>query len=175
MISSSTQQTKKIAADLAQTLRGGEVIFLDGELGSGKTTFVQGLAEALGAKTGARSSSFTIMNIYPISQTIPPARGGIKGGGSILWQLPRLIIIDGGEGQVHRVVEVMQQMGVVIPVIGIAKGFDRKQDRLVFDKNDQELARIAGRGKELFQKARDEAHRFAVQYHRQLRSKALLH
>ena len=87
--------------------------------------------------------------------------------------MPRLIIIDGGEGQVHRVVDVMQQMGVVIPVIGIAKGFDRKQDRLVFDKHDQELARVAGCGKELFKKARDEAHRFAVQYHRQLRSQAL--
>jgi len=58
-------------------------------------------------------------------------------------------------------------------VMGIAKGFDRKQDRLVFDRTDAELQRVAKRGKELFQRARDEAHRFAVRYHRTLRSKRL--
>ncbi len=88
------------------------------------------------------------------------------------WALPEVMIIDGGKGQVNRVKEVMKEPGVRVPVIGIAKGFDRKQDRLVFDRHDLELARVAAAGKEVFQRARDEAHRFAVKYHRTLRSKA---
>jgi len=88
------------------------------------------------------------------------------------WPLPEVMIIDGGLGQVNRVKEVMDELGVHVPVIGIAKGFDRKQDRLVFDRDDLELARVAAAGKEVFQKARDEAHRFAVKYHRQLRARA---
>ncbi len=87
------------------------------------------------------------------------------------WPLPQLLVIDGGEGQVNRVQEVLDELEVDLPIIGIAKGFDRKQDRLVFDRGNLELLRVAKRGKELFQRARDEAHRFAVQYHRKLRSK----
>jgi excinuclease UvrABC nuclease subunit len=65
----------------------------------------------------------------------------------------------------------MQEYGLNIPMIGIAKGFDRKQDRLVFDESNPELRRVAKAFKEVFQKARDEAHRFAGAYHRVLRSK----
>lgn len=87
------------------------------------------------------------------------------------WPLPQVMVIDGGEGQVARVEAVMEELGVRVPWIGIAKGFDRKQDRLVFDRTDPDLSRVAIAGKELFQKARDEAHRFAVAYHRVLRHK----
>ncbi|MBI2485249.1 GIY-YIG nuclease family protein [Candidatus Uhrbacteria bacterium] len=90
------------------------------------------------------------------------------------WPLPEVLVIDGGEGQVRTVVEEVGKIGKggkVPKVIGIAKGFDRKQDRLVFDHHDAELARVATRGKELFQRARDEAHRFAVAYHRKLRTR----
>ncbi len=87
------------------------------------------------------------------------------------WPLPQVMVIDGGEGQVARVEAVMEELGVQVPWIGIAKGFDRKQDRLVFNRTDADLSRAAIAGKELFQKARDEAHRFAVAYHRVLRHK----
>lgn len=65
MISNSTNETKKIAAAFAATLKGGEVVALEGEIGAGKTTFVQGLAAALGAEGLARSPTFTVMNVYP--------------------------------------------------------------------------------------------------------------
>ncbi|MDQ5952404.1 MAG: hypothetical protein QG626_532 [Patescibacteria group bacterium] len=87
------------------------------------------------------------------------------------WPLPDLLIIDGGEGQVNRVEQVLRELKLNIPVVGIAKGFDRKQDRLVFDKSNPELRRVASAFKEVFQKARDEAHRFAGAYHRTLRGK----
>jgi excinuclease ABC subunit C len=66
---------------------------------------------------------------------------------------------------------VLREFALDIPVIGIAKGFDRKQDRLVFDKSNREILEIAERGKEIFQRARNGAHRFAISYHRLLRSK----
>lgn len=87
------------------------------------------------------------------------------------WPKPDLFIIDGGEGQVNRVKAVMKELGIEIPTIGIAKGFDRKQDRLVYDETNAELRRIAESSKEILQRARDEAHRFAGAYHRVLRSK----
>lgn len=89
------------------------------------------------------------------------------------WELPQIMVIDGGLPQVNRVQEVLDELGVKISIIGIAKGFDRKQDRLVFDRTNEELVHVAIRGKELFQKARDEAHRFAVKYHRVLRGKSM--
>jgi len=90
------------------------------------------------------------------------------------WPLPEIMVIDGGKPQVNRVQDVMNEMGIQVPIIGIAKGFDRKQDRLIYDRGNLELQRVAKRGKELFQKARDEAHRFAVKYHRTLRTKRSL-
>lgn len=68
----SEQQTKQLAADFAKNFRGGEIIFLQGELGSGKTTFVRGVAEFFGFHEPVRSPSFTIVNRYPVS------RGRIK-------------------------------------------------------------------------------------------------
>lgn len=90
------------------------------------------------------------------------------------WPLPDVMIIDGGEGQVNRAKQVVKEMGFEIPLIGIAKGFDRKQDRLVYDRSNPELRRVAEAFKETFQKARDEAHRFAGVYHRVLRSRSSL-
>jgi len=103
----------------------------------------------------------------------PLTKGGANGGRDG-WPLPEIMVIDGGEGQVIAVRHIMEELGVEVPLIGIAKGFDRKQDRLVYDRGDLELARVANRGKELFQKARDESHRFAVRYHRELRGRKSL-
>lgn len=64
MISSSLEQTKQIAADLAATFKGGEVVALEGDLGAGKTTFAQGLCEALGIPSKVTSPTFAIMNVH---------------------------------------------------------------------------------------------------------------
>src|SRR3989338_9501575 len=67
MITTTPEQTKQIAADLAKTLQGGELILLEGDLGAGKTTFVQGLAAVLGVTESVRSPTFTIMQLYKIA------------------------------------------------------------------------------------------------------------
>jgi len=64
--STSIEQTKHVAADFAKQLNGGDVVFLEGDLGSGKTTFVQEVMEAFGYKEPVRSPTFSIMNRYKI-------------------------------------------------------------------------------------------------------------
>ena len=59
------QDTRDLAGRLAAVLEPGDVILLEGDLGSGKTTFTQGLAAALGVPDGVTSPTFTLMNIYP--------------------------------------------------------------------------------------------------------------
>ncbi len=63
-ISNSPADTKKIAADLAATLSGGEVIAFYGDLGMGKTCFVTGLADGLDFKGEVSSPTFAIINEY---------------------------------------------------------------------------------------------------------------
>jgi len=56
-----------------------------------------------------------------------------------------------------------------IPVIGIAKGPTRKKDEFVFDERSLELSFLARNYSHILKRVRDEAHRFAIKYHRQLR------
>ncbi|MFO7698082.1 MAG: excinuclease ABC subunit UvrC [Anaerolineae bacterium] len=83
--------------------------------------------------------------------------------------MPDLIILDGGKGQLSAVREVMETLGVDhIPTVGLAK-----QDEEIFTPGRPESIRLPGGSEALFlvQRIRDEAHRFAVTYHRQLRAK----
>ena len=92
------------------------------------------------------------------------------------WPKPDLIVIDGGWGQVNIVRAAVREfvtrsrvagdLVTEIPLVGIAKGFDRKQDRPIFDKDNLELGRVVENYKDLLLRVRDEAHRFAVAYHR---------
>jgi len=56
--------TQAVAAELAPLLQPGDVILLEGDLGAGKTTFVQGLGRALGVADAVTSPTFVLMNIY---------------------------------------------------------------------------------------------------------------
>ena len=63
-ISNSVEETLDIAKEFARGLKGGEVILLEGVLGSGKTVFVKGVAEVLKIDDIITSPSFSVMNIY---------------------------------------------------------------------------------------------------------------
>ncbi|MDQ5952187.1 MAG: tRNA threonylcarbamoyladenosine biosynthesis protein TsaE [Patescibacteria group bacterium] len=65
-ISYSAEDTQKLAAEFAKSLKGGEFISLIGDLGAGKTTFTRGLVEALGGTVRVKSPTFTVMNEYPV-------------------------------------------------------------------------------------------------------------
>jgi excinuclease ABC subunit C len=88
-------------------------------------------------------------------------------GESGSWPLPNLILIDGGTGQVHGAQKVLNEIGLNIPVVGIAKGAERKRNDLIGRKPE-------GVDLETLIKVRDEAHRFAISYHKKLRDKRFL-
>ena len=77
--SNSPLQTKKIASKILPKLKGKNIICLYGELGAGKTTFVQGLAKALGIKKRLTSPTFILLKEYKVASHQPPAtRMGIN-------------------------------------------------------------------------------------------------
>ena len=61
---SSREQTLALAADFARALKGGEIVFLRGPIGAGKTVFVKGVAAAMGLKSSPTSASFSLMKEY---------------------------------------------------------------------------------------------------------------
>jgi excinuclease ABC subunit C len=88
------------------------------------------------------------------------------------WTLPDLFLIDGGKGQISTVLQVQEELGTNVPVIGIAK----KQETLVYMENKTFKEVILPRtneGLKLVQRLRDEAHRFAQAYHHKLRIKKI--
>ena len=62
--SHSRQETLELARRFARMLKGGEIIFLSGPIGAGKTVFVKGVASALGLKSSPTSASFSLMKKY---------------------------------------------------------------------------------------------------------------
>lgn len=86
-------------------------------------------------------------------------------GGGHGWKAPDVIVMDGGIAQVNAAKTVMREFDLDIPLVGIAKGPDRKGEKLFFSGPESFLFPDV----ELIKKVRDEAHRFAVSYHRKLR------
>lgn len=89
---------------------------------------------------------------------------------------PDLIVIDGGLGQLSAAMEGLKQAGhSEIPVIGLAKARGEKEERIfVPGRKNPIMLSPSSPATHLLQRIRDEAHRFAVTYHRTLRGKALL-
>ena len=63
-ISDSPEQTRQIAADFAKTLKAGDVVLYEGNLGAGKTAFTKGIGEALEVEEAVTSPTFAIVNEY---------------------------------------------------------------------------------------------------------------
>ena len=83
------------------------------------------------------------------------------------WTLPDLILIDGGLAQANAAKKVVMRAGLRIPILGIAKGSERK-------RNDIIGAIPKGVTKDTLIRVRDEAHRFAIGYHKTLRRRRAL-
>jgi len=86
------------------------------------------------------------------------------------WDLPDLVIIDGGKGQLGAASQVMREMGVHhIPAVGLAKRFE---ELFVPDEDEPVVLPRGSEALYLVQRIRDEAHRFAITFHRQVRGKS---
>jgi excinuclease ABC subunit C len=84
------------------------------------------------------------------------------------WPKPSLIVVDGGKGQTSSVKEIIDSMGLSFPLVGLAK---REETIITSELNEIKLPRDS-HALQLIMQLRDEAHRFAITYHRKLRSKA---
>ena len=83
---------------------------------------------------------------------------------------PDLIMMDGGKGQVHIAEQVLQKVGIDIPVCGMVKDDNHRTRGIYF--HDRELPiDVSSEGFHLMTRIQDEVHRFAIEYHRSLRSK----
>ena len=73
-VSKSDKDTVKFGGKFARTLTGGEVVLLVGDLGAGKTTFVKGVAAALGVSKVVNSPTFVIMKVYKTKKGEKPIK-----------------------------------------------------------------------------------------------------
>lgn len=83
------------------------------------------------------------------------------------WEYPNLIIVDGGKGQISAACEVIDSLGISVPVIGLAK---REETLITSDFKEISLSKNSP-ALRLCMRIRDEAHRFALAYHKKLRTK----
>ena len=89
-------------------------------------------------------------------------------------RFPDVIMMDGGKGQVNVCLEVLSELGLSIPVCGMVKDDFHRTRGLYFNNEEIPIDRH-GEGFKLITRIQDEAHRFAIEYHRSLRSKSQVH
>lgn len=86
-------------------------------------------------------------------------------------RFPDLLMMDGGKGQVNIALSVLEELGISIPVCGMVKD-DNHRTRGLYFHNEEIAIDTHSEGFRLITRIQDEAHRFAIEYHRSLRSKA---
>lgn len=89
-------------------------------------------------------------------------------------KLPDLIMMDGGRGQVNIALKVLEKLGFSIPVCGMVKD-DNHRTRGLYFENVEIPIDTSSEGFKLITRIQDEAHRFAIEFHRSLRSKEQVH
>ncbi len=89
-------------------------------------------------------------------------------------RFPDLLMMDGGKGQVNIALDVLEKLDLHIPVCGMVKD-DRHRTRGLYYNNEEIPIDKDSEGFKLITRIQDEAHRFAIEYHRSLRSKGQVH
>jgi excinuclease ABC subunit C len=108
-------------------------------------------------------------DLEPGSGPVEGDRGGPRQTG---WALPDLVIVDGGKGQLSAAMGVMKELGLTdVPLAGLAKRFE---ELYVPGRSTPIQLPAKSQGLYLVQRIRDEAHRFAITYHRTVRGKKAL-
>ena len=89
-------------------------------------------------------------------------------------EFPDLILMDGGKGQVNVALEVLEKLGLSIPVCGMVKDDNHRTRGLYYNNTELPIDRDSECFR-LITRIQDEAHRFAITFHRQLRGKSQVH
>ena len=116
------------------------------------------------------------VEIPPVAEDEPPQPDAVGNEASPApgdtWDLPDLVIIDGGKGQLAAAALAMREMDMHhIPVVGLAKRFE---EIFVPDEDEPIVLPRGSEALDLVQRVRDEAHRFAITFHRQVRGKTAI-
>ncbi|MCR5610646.1 MAG: excinuclease ABC subunit UvrC [Clostridiales bacterium] len=140
---------------------GSMVVFIDGK--PDKTLY-----RRFRTKTAADGDDYAAMREH-LTRRFQRA----KEGDEKFSELPDLLILDGGRGQLNVALEVLDEFGLsYIPAIGLA---EKNEDIILPDKSDPVELPKSSSTLHLLQRIRDEAHRFAITYHRSMRSKTALY
>ncbi|MEM4755833.1 MAG: excinuclease ABC subunit UvrC [Candidatus Woesearchaeota archaeon] len=127
--------------------------------------FVNGKPNKSGYRRFAIKTVEGINDVASIAEVVKRRYGRLAAEGLAM---PDLVVIDGGKGQLRAAYDTLRMLGIMIPVISLAKQFEEiyvpgKPLPIRLDKKSMAL--------QLLQEIRDEAHRFALTYHRLLRKK----
>jgi len=154
---------------------GSLVVFMDGEPDKSqyrrfKIKTVEGVSDVAMIKEVLRRRLKRVQNSKRKAQSLVQSSKLKKSKDKVFENLPDLILVDGGKPQVGAVNEILEEFGLTIPVLGLAKRFER------IIKDDLSVIKLpkSSPALHLLQRIRDEAHRFALSYHRKLRSRGLM-
>ena len=102
------------------------------------------------------------------------AKNGMEEQFGSFTKFPDLLLMDGGRGQVNIALQVLEELDISIPVCGMVKDDNHRTRGLYFNNMELPIDRNS-EGFKLITRIQDEAHRFAITYHRSLRSKVQVH
>ena len=145
---------------------GSMVVFEDGRPRTGEYRRFR-IKEVVGANDFASHQEV-------LRRRFKRARSGEEGNEEELrWRLPDLVVIDGGKGQLSAAKEVLDELGYHdLAVVGLAK---EREEIFLPDRGEPVSLPTTSPALYLMQRLRDEAHRFAITYHRSLRARAATH
>jgi excinuclease ABC subunit C len=145
---------------------GSMVVFEDGRPRSGEYRRFR-IKEVIGANDFASHQEV-------LRRRFKRVRSGEEGNEEELrWLLPDLVVIDGGKGQLSAAKAVLDELGYGdLAVVGLAK---EREEIFLPERNEPVLLSTTSPALYLMQRLRDEAHRFAITYHRSLRARAATH
>jgi excinuclease ABC subunit C len=158
---------KELPSTVFRRIEGYDISNISGEHAVGSmVVFIEGISEKSEYRKFKIKSVAGANDVAMIEEVLTRRLARVSQGGS--WEKPDLILIDGGRSQVNVAVKSLKKFNLNIPVVGLAKGPDRKKDEIItsalFPRSEVALLK----------EVRDEAHRFARNYYRKLHMKSLL-
>jgi excinuclease ABC subunit C len=186
-----------ISNTLGRDAVGSMVVFVNGEpdkneyrkfkikLSEGEANDVKMLKEVLDRRFKHATSPYPLLHkegkktspAFLLPPLLAKERVGVRSNAA--WPSPDLVIIDGGKAQVNAAAQILKKNKLNIPVLGLSKGDGNRSahapDKIFFSGEKKSLQLpLASPALHILKRVRDEAHRFAITFHRKLRSKRWL-
>ncbi len=117
-------------------------------------------------------------DVFMLKEVLQRRFKKINGEEKTRWRIPSLIILDGGKAQLNTGIKILKENNLDIPIISVSKGEGLRSakapDKIFFPNKKESLQLpLASPALHIIKRVRDEAHRFAINYHRQLKRKRM--